>query len=1174
MRIAGVNFPEPLLSALRDGRLVVFAGAGVSMGPPAKLPSFRRLAEQVAEGTGQSIIDGETEDRFLGRLEDRGTDVRQRVAQILQSNNPEPTALHCDLLRFFGNTEDVRVVTTNFDVLFEVVATGDFDHRPRVFQAAALPLGSRFRGIVHLHGSVNEPEEMVITHRDFGRAYLTEDDGWARRFIVALFANCTVLFVGYSHSDTIMTYLTPSLPPDDGQKRFALVGNKSDDLAHWRGMGIEPIVFPQADANDFGGLEAAVAGLADFMRRGVLDWQQTITAIANARPPIDDEDAGIIEYALTRPELTRFFVEAAVLPEWIDWLDRRGFLDRLFAEGDLGEQDGMLSYWLATRFAVAHCGELFSTMARRGGRLHSHLWNQLAWSLRDSEKAPPEGTVLAKWVHFLANSLPPQIDHYALSGLADICAKLGAYQNLLQVYTAMTASRYQVRPAGVWDASLNLHIRMEMLWERCLEPHLPHIAHSLLDRTTMRLEERHAAMTAWDQGNESWDADSYGRSAIEPHSQDDLAHEVDALVNVARGCLEWLALNDPGAVETWCDRLAGSSAPLLRRLTIHAMTARVNLSGDDKIAWLLESCDVNEFATHHEIFRAVSAAYPFTSEPRRRALIGAILEYRASDGGLLNLDPEIVAAHHHYAWFHWLHQADPDCIIAKTALDTIQECHPDFVAPKHPDFTHWSETVSGTSPWTAEELLAKPAGEWINDLLAFQPTGRDRVDGLGRWELLQAIAEAIRGSLAWGLDLADAVANAGDWDSDLWPHILMAWARTDFTAEETPRLLQHLTAGALHVEHAILIADALCHLVQYGEDSLSGESLLQANSIAVALRVYAPLAEVPNSIAYTGDVPHDMGWLFKANNHLAGKLALFWIYSISMWRKRQDPQPRSLSAEYRSVLDAIVGDDQNTGKLGRTVLASQFNFFLGTDETWALEHLLPLFDVEHKDFQCAWDGFLTWGRFSPPIAEHLRTSLIDAVQRIDHDFNLDMAMRFAEFYVAALGWLATGPGDEWITGFFKHAGGEAKRLFALQIGRRLRNLDEPRQQEWWDIWLKGYWENRLQGVPCPLHDEEIAEMLEWAIHLTGVFPEAIEVSSRMRAATLSRSHILHDVGETDLVDRYPNELTRFLIHLNQSEAEPWFWLDIRGIADKLLTKSLPADLELGLRELLALRDPR
>ena len=69
MRIQGVDFPEPLLNALRDGRLVVFAGAGVSMGPPAGLPSFRKLAERVAEGISESITESEAVDQFLGRLE-------------------------------------------------------------------------------------------------------------------------------------------------------------------------------------------------------------------------------------------------------------------------------------------------------------------------------------------------------------------------------------------------------------------------------------------------------------------------------------------------------------------------------------------------------------------------------------------------------------------------------------------------------------------------------------------------------------------------------------------------------------------------------------------------------------------------------------------------------------------------------------------------------------------------------------------------------------------------------------------------------------------------------------------------------------------------------------------------------------------------------------------------
>ena len=77
MRIGGVDFPDPLLNALRDGRLVVFAGAGVSMGPPANLPGFHELARQIAEGTGLTIEKDEPEDRFLGQLKAAGTDVHQ-----------------------------------------------------------------------------------------------------------------------------------------------------------------------------------------------------------------------------------------------------------------------------------------------------------------------------------------------------------------------------------------------------------------------------------------------------------------------------------------------------------------------------------------------------------------------------------------------------------------------------------------------------------------------------------------------------------------------------------------------------------------------------------------------------------------------------------------------------------------------------------------------------------------------------------------------------------------------------------------------------------------------------------------------------------------------------------------------------------------------------------------
>ena len=341
-----------------------------------------------------------------------------------------------------------------------------------------------------------------------------------------------------------------------------------------------------------------------------------------------------------------------------------------------------------------------------------------------------------------------------------------------------------------------------------------------------------------------------------------------------------------------------------------------------------------------------------------------------------------------------------------------------------------------------------------------------------------------------------------------------------------------------------------------------------------ALQHYASTVPVPNSLASVGGEPRDMGWPFKAVNHPAGKLAEYWVSSAVLWRDQQIEPPRKLNAEYRDALHAIINDDSVAGKLGRTVLASRFHYFLSADETWTLEHLLPLFAADHKEFQCVWEGFLTWGRLSPQIAEHLRNSLIGAVQRVSRDFEQDMLVHFMEFYIVALSWLIEDAHDEWVAEFFIHANGEGRRLFAWEVGHQLRNLDEAAQQEWWNIWLRDYWADRLRGVPVELDDAETAEMLEWVVNLPAVFTEAVNLAVQMRSVPLAHSLILHDLGESILINRYPNDLARLLVHIGRCQTDPWFWMGSREVVDRLLGSGPPVEIEQGLRELIAKHDLR
>ena len=330
MIIAGINFPSPLLSALRDGELVVFAGAGVSMGEPACLPSFKELAEKIAQGTGEVLRD-EAEDRFLGRLHDKGVKVHERAVRELSRNNPKPTALHKNLLRLYQKSEKVRVVTTNFDFLFEEAAQDVFGTVPKVSQAPELPQARDFYGIAHIHGDLNHPQGIVLTDKDFGAAYIGAaymNKGWAKDFLVELFGHLKVLFVGYSHNDIILTYLARGLDVDETQPRFALTDVTDDsDLQRWKSLGIEPVIYPKPNAKDHSRLYEGVRRLADRANFSISDWQRKITEIAEKSPlSLDEEAADLIADSLSDAVRTRFFTQAATSPEWIDWLNKRGHL--------------------------------------------------------------------------------------------------------------------------------------------------------------------------------------------------------------------------------------------------------------------------------------------------------------------------------------------------------------------------------------------------------------------------------------------------------------------------------------------------------------------------------------------------------------------------------------------------------------------------------------------------------------------------------------------------------------------------------------------------------------------------------------------------------------------------------------------------------------------------------
>ena len=1168
MKISDIDFPRPLLDALRDGELVVFAGAGVSMGDPANLPNFRKLAEAVAQGAGENLKDDEPEDRFLGRLNKRrDTKVHERAAQVLSKNHPKPTVLHRDLLRLYSKQESTRIVTTNFDLLFEDAADGMFNHKPEVFRAPALPLGHDFNGIVHVHGSLSRPSGMVLTDADFGRAYLTE--GWARRFLVELFHSSTVLFIGYSHGDTIMNYLARALS-SEAKERFALTDE--DDAGRWGSLGIKPIVYPRSDHR---ALYKSIHGLVDYATRGILDWQREITEIARKPPSLDKEETDLIEEALSDPVKVRFFTNAASSPEWIDWLDKRKHLASLFGVGELDERDRELASWLANKFAREHADALFLLIGQHGMSLHPDFWLQLSRTIGLEQDLPLDTDTLSRWVSLLLAIAPANPSDHVLRWLGKRCIERDMTDSLNELFNAMATSRLEIKPRlylfdddpddshpriEVELSSISDHHWINELWEKGLKPNLDRVAEPLLARVVEHLTARHRRLSVWQAATRDYDPASFRRSAIEPHEQDRYPKTVDVLIDATRDCLEWLASHRPEVAAWWCDQLAGAEAPLLRRLAVHTLSMRQNLNPNEKIDWLLDRMDLHDLRAHHEMFQFLKQIYPEADPERREAVVEAILVYHDPDEEDEN--KEFHTARHHFDWLHWLHNAAPDCALAQKALDDVLERYPHIEPREYPDLLSWHGTSTGfQSPWTVEELLSRPAQEWTDELLSFQRTD---FSGPDRGGLVLAVADAAKQSFQWGLTLADMLAEDGKWDIDLWDAILRAWCDTELDEKQCRKILQRLHETELHRKHPRLIADFLYGLVKNGGKPYVPDLLQQANQISANLWRGLDRDETLKEF-------HD--WLTRAINHAGGVLAQFWLGSLSLWREPQDPKPDALSGDYLDALSGIVQDESFAGKLGRSVLANQLSFLLAVDEKWAKENLLPLFkqDENADDYLAVWDGFL-YGRLNPPVAELMEGAFLEAVSRIKSDFSdVGRRDRFIEAYTTMLAYFAENPLDAWIPRFFNNAGEEGRNHFALEFGRHLHGLNEERQQEWWGRWLKRYWENRLKGVPIQLDSGEIEEMLNWLPYLKGeMFREAVDLAVQMPQAPLQHGLAIYEIAQSALWQSHPEAVARLLIHLGGCDSPLYVWRPGgQKLIEKLLDSNIPQDRKKELEELRA-----
>jgi hypothetical protein len=463
-------------------------------------------------------------------------------------------------------------------------------------------------------------------------------------------------------------------------------------------------------------------------------------------------------------------------------------------------------------------------------------------------------------------------------------------------------------------------------------------------------------------------------------------------------------------------------------------------------------------------------------------------------------------------------------------------------------FAHWTSGVVGIDPiagFDIDQITANRPDRFLDELLAALPTDPFEND---RSRYCSAISAAVGKLPQWGMDLVQVLISRNLQDRDLWVAICFGWSNANLSPQDWKLVLdlaETIDAPADFFEGFVEVLGLGARREQH---RIPNELIEGAQRVAE--RIWARALE-----SSSPEEEDEAEWFASAINQPGGKLAEFWLWSISVVREVVGDSWTGVPTGIRDHLLRILKGSSEASGYARTIFASGLHHLFTMDPSFAEERLLPLFDWQANEAaaeQC-WNGFLHAGRWLPGLLAGLLPLFNATVAKIEGIPDRMQEILVTHIATLALYFMEDPFANEWLPHIAQKLTDENLIWLAEAIDRSLDDMDTALGETKWERWLLRYWKLRQIGIPQPLSLKEGDVLACWALSVGKQFPEAVEMIKSIRiAAAFGYTAFFYRLRKKQLAKAYPKATADLVLHCLRSTRDHFaVWMQLVDIWNDL-----------------------